>query len=99
MTFEQFTTTDTNHDNQVTIDEILTAVNAALSGCGVSPAEQGCLSSGGTVAPASCCAGTGDFPDTCAVGACGCAPDASHAVRACDCAAGSCFDGSGCVRQ
>jgi hypothetical protein len=25
---------DTNHDDQITVDEILTAVNNALNGCG-----------------------------------------------------------------
>jgi CSLREA domain-containing protein len=44
-------------------------------------------------------ANAGDFPDTCAIGVCGCPPDASHAVRVCDCAVGTCFDGTGCVRQ
>jgi hypothetical protein len=83
----------------VSVAVIIQAVNVALSGCGVSLAEQGCLNSGGTVTSAMCCASAGGFPDTCAIGACGCAPDASHAVRACECAAGSCFDGSGCVRQ
>jgi len=33
------------------------------------------------------------------LGACGCPPDASHEVRVCDCAAGSCFDGTRCVGQ
>jgi len=83
----------------VDIALIIQAVNAALNGCGVSPAEQGCLASGGTVTSAMCCASIGDFPDTCAIGACGCAPAASHAVHVCECAAGSCFDGSGYVRQ
>jgi hypothetical protein len=78
---------------------IIQAVNAALSGCGVGPAEQGCLTSGGTVTSAMCCASSGDFPDICAIGVCGCAPAASHDVRVCDCGAGSCFDGSRCVRQ
>jgi hypothetical protein len=83
----------------VDVGLIIQAVNAALNGCGVSPAEQGCLTSDGTVTTAMCCASTGDFPDTCAIGVCGCTPDASHAVRVCSCAAGSCFDGGGCVRQ
>jgi len=78
---------------------IIEAVNHALNGCGVCPAEQGCLTSAGTVTSATCCASTGDFPDTCAIGACGCAPGASQSVRVCECAAGSCFEGSGCVRQ
>jgi hypothetical protein len=90
---------DANGDGAIRINEIIAAVNNALNGCALSPAEQGCLDSGGRVASAMCCAGTGDFPDTCAVGACGCSPDASRAVRVCTCGAGSCFDGSGCVRE
>ncbi len=82
----------------VDITVIIQAVNVALIGCALSPAEQGCLNSGGTVASAMCCAGTDDFPDTCAVGACGCSPDASHEVRVCTCGAESCFDGIECVR-
>jgi len=88
---------DANHDGQITVDEILRAVNAALRGCAVSLAEQGCLTSGGTVTSAMCCTTTGDFPNTCAIGACGCPPDASHEVRTCNCLADSCFDGSACV--
>jgi len=89
---------DANGDGSITVNEIVAGVNNALGGCAPSPAEQGCLNSGGTVASAMCCASSGDFPDTCAVGACGCAPDASHAVRVCTCGAENCFNGSGCVR-
>ena len=87
-----------NPDDESTIDEILMAVNNALSGCALTP-EQNCLGSGGTVTSAMCCASTGDFPDTCGVGACGCSPDASHEVRFCDCGAGICFNGNACVSQ
>jgi hypothetical protein len=51
---------DADRDGEITVDEILAAVNNALSGC---------------------------------------PPDASHEVRACDCAAGSCFDGTACAGQ
>jgi len=83
--------------SEVNVAMIIQAVSTARSGCGGRLAEQGCLTSGGTVTSAMCCAGTGDFPGTCAIGACGCAPAASHVVRTCTCSAG-CFDGSGCVR-
>ena len=88
---------DANNDGRITVDEILTAVNNALNGCPLAP-EQGCLGSGGTVTTATCCASAGDFPDTCAIGACGCPSDASHEVRLCTCANG-CFNGSACVGQ
>jgi hypothetical protein len=83
---------------EVNVALILQAVNNALNGCPLTP-ERGCLGSGGTVTTATCCASTNDFPDTCVIGACGCPPDASHEVRVCDCAAGSCFDGTACVGQ
>jgi hypothetical protein len=40
---------------------------------------------------------TGDFPDTCVTGACGCGPGDSHPVRICNCPAGNCFNGSASV--
>ena len=50
-----------------------------------------CTSTGGTVSTATCCQATGDFPDLCSVGACGCPPQSSHSVAVCACA-GGCFD-------
>jgi len=57
----------------------------------------GCLDSGGEVTTGMCCVSVGDFPNTCAVGACGCAPQESHEVQICDCGPGRCFDGNACV--
>jgi hypothetical protein len=85
---------DSSGDEQITIDEILTAANNALNGCGSTPEERGCVDSGGTVTTRLCCASAPDFPDTCAIGACGCPPQSSHEVRVCDCGAGTCFDRS-----
>jgi heat shock protein HslJ len=62
----------------------------------MSPSER-CTRSGGTVGTASCCGLVGDFPSTCLLGACGCAPDSSHEVQACQCPPGRCFDGKSCV--
>lgn len=62
----------------------------------MSPAER-CTRSGGTVGTASCCGLVGDFPSTCLLGACGCAPESSHPVQVCDCPSGQCFDGKSCV--
>lgn len=58
--------------------------------------EQACINSGGEVRTGLCCKSVGDFPDICAIGACGCAPDHSHEVKICDCG-NKCFDGSSCV--
>ena len=44
-----------------------------------------CINSGGVVANRDCCTSTGDFPGTCAVGVCTCAPSSSHQVTACGC--------------
>ncbi len=60
-------------------------------------AEQACKSSGGTVSSAMCCQSSGDFPNSCLIGACGCAPSYSHSVKTCDCGEGKCFDGRKCV--
>ena len=51
-----------------------------------------CTSTGGTVSSSSCCLSAGDFPSSCAIGACGCAPDYSHTVQTCSCTSGHCFD-------
>ena len=64
----------------------------------LSPAER-CTRSGGTVGTASCCGLAGDFPNTCLVGACGCAPGSSHPVQACQCPPGQCFDGKSCASE
>ncbi|MFH0835115.1 MAG: NHL repeat-containing protein [Candidatus Micrarchaeota archaeon] len=58
--------------------------------------EQGCIASGGTVTTANCCSSIGDFPNTCAIGACGCAPQYSHSVKICGCG-DKCFNGDTCV--
>lgn len=59
------------------------------------PAE-GCTGSGGSVVKMTCCTSVTSFPDTCAIGACGCAPASSHEVDACECPVGTCFDGTAC---
>ena len=64
------------------------------AGCSL---EQGCVNSGGAMTTALCCQGVSDFPNTCAVGSCGCALEYSHQVLACDCGPGKCFDGTVCV--
>ena len=58
--------------------------------------ERACSLSGGTVTSFSCCRATGDFPNSCLVGACACSPKNSHEVKTCDCGADKCFDGLFC---
>jgi len=59
---------------------------------------QVCLQTGGVPSASLCCAGSGDFPDTCAVGACSCAPTSSDTIDTCVCPNGGCFQKSvGCV--
>ncbi len=56
-----------------------------------------CTSSGGSISTGLCCNSSGDFPDSCLIGACGCAPTSSHTVATCACPAGTCFSTStGC---
>jgi hypothetical protein len=76
----------------VVVAVILQAVNRSLLGCGLTPERQGCIDSGGTVSSASCCTTAPDFPDTCAIGSCGCSPESSHPVHICACGVGACFD-------
>ncbi|MBN1771421.1 MAG: hypothetical protein JXB32_09180 [Deltaproteobacteria bacterium] len=59
--------------------------------------ESRCLAAGGAISTASCCLSTGDFPNLCRIGPCGCSPANSHEIRVCDCGEGRCFDGTTCV--
>lgn len=59
--------------------------------------ERACLSSGGTVRTQLCCDSTDDFPFTCTIGACGCAPEHSHEVIICDCGESRCYDRIECI--
>jgi len=56
-----------------------------------------CLQTGGLPTGVNCCAGSGDFPDTCAVGACTCAPASSESVDICVCPNGCFMKSGGCV--
>jgi hypothetical protein len=65
---------------------------------GACPTSNLCLTTNGQVSTGLCCANVGDFPDSCAVGACGCSPANSHSVSTCVCPAGGCFlQPYGCV--
>ncbi|HON21690.1 MAG TPA: hypothetical protein PLB74_01910 [Candidatus Paceibacterota bacterium] len=57
----------------------------------------GCQMSGGQIATSSCCLSAADYPNTCLIGACGCAPENSHEVNICDCGPDKCFNGSECI--
>ncbi|XOA43066.1 MAG: hypothetical protein ACKKMO_01160 [Candidatus Nealsonbacteria bacterium] len=59
--------------------------------------EQACINSGGEVSTSLCCKATGDFPNLCLIGPCGCSPENSHQVKICDCGPDKCFNGSECV--
>lgn len=59
--------------------------------------EAACIASGGTVQTSKCCGATSDFPNLCAVGACGCAPEYSKDTKVCSCPSAKCFDGAACV--
>lgn len=59
--------------------------------------EKACMGSGGSISASNCCKTAGDFPNSCLIGACGCAPANSHQVKTCECGAGKCFDGNSCV--
>ncbi|MBZ9569405.1 hypothetical protein KJA16_00600 [Patescibacteria group bacterium] len=59
--------------------------------------EKACINSGGKISTSLCCNTTGDFPNTCLIGPCGCSPEYSHEVKVCDCGPDKCFDGSECL--
>ncbi|MBM4345724.1 MAG: hypothetical protein FJ100_20310 [Deltaproteobacteria bacterium] len=71
------------------------AVDAAAE---VAPGNP-CVVAGGTVETQNCCKATADFPNLCAIGACGCSPDNSKATLVCKCPDGKCFDGKSCVKM
>jgi len=54
--------------------------------------EQACINSGGTVRLGLCCKTTGDFPNMCLIGPCGCSPANTHEVTICDCGEVKCWD-------
>lgn len=56
-----------------------------------------CTDSGGTIGSNLCCLSSGDFPNSCLIGACGCSPLNSHSVKTCECPTGQCFDGTKCI--
>ena len=60
------------------------------------PAER-CTAGGGAIEMSDCCLASGDFPNQCLIGACGCAPMSSHSVKVCACTKGRCFNGTSCV--
>jgi len=60
--------------------------------------EQACINSGGTVRTSLCCLSTGDFPNMCLIGPCGCSPENSHEVKICECPEDQCFDEISCVQ-
>lgn len=78
-------------------DPTADALDCAKFVCSEDPLEEDCRASGGTVVVMMCCTAVGDFPNLYLIGPCGCHPDFSHEVKACDCGPGMCFDGSTCV--
>ena len=66
----------------------------ALAACGK---DRGCTETGGTIVTLQCCQSAPDFPNTCAIGACGCNPADSVPRQVCQCHGNECFDGERCV--
>ena len=64
----------------------------------IKDAELLCTSTGGSLETTLCCKSASDFPNSCLIGACGCAPGNSHDVKTCTCGEEKCFDNlKGCV--
>ncbi|MFH1451129.1 MAG: hypothetical protein ABIF89_00795 [bacterium] len=83
--------------NKTNIDELFSSKETVIPTETISPQEEQCLAAGGEVVVTTCCKLVNDFPNICAVGACGCAPEYSHDVKTCNCGEGKCFDGNNCV--
>jgi hypothetical protein len=64
---------------------------------GLTEIEKACINSGGTITTGLCCKSTGDFPNLCLIGPCGCSPENSHQVKICDCGEDKCFNGGECL--
>jgi len=58
---------------------------------------EACVNSGGAITTFLCCMSTGDYPNLCLIGPCGCSPDNSHQIKICDCGTEKCFNGEECV--
>ncbi len=71
------------------------AVDLATSDAPSGPAAS-CLASGGSLSMSLCCASVADYPNTCGIGACSCAPSSSKMVAVCNCPATKCFNGTTC---
>ena len=59
-----------------------------------SAAAFACVATGGAIVTLPCCLQSGDFPDTCRVGACSCSPAFSAPSAVCQCPSGQCWGAS-----
>lgn len=87
---------DANADAAPLVDPPPEPANDASSAADAG-GEDPCTKSGGTVSDNLCCGSTSDFPNTCAIGACGCSPSNSHSVKVCVCPSSTCWNGRACA--
>jgi hypothetical protein len=78
-------------DSQAAVLRLLLARGSSDAGA-ESVASRLCTRTGGSVQSSYCCMTSHAFPNTCSVGACGCAPEHSKLSPYCVCAEGLCFD-------
>jgi hypothetical protein len=78
-----------------------TGTGGSASDAGSDGGSNLCTQTGGTVGEISCsCTSQGDFPSTCAIGGCTCAPGQSHMIKTCNCPGSECYDPTnGCMTQ
>jgi hypothetical protein len=78
-----------------------TLVLTGTEGASYDTDRDACLATGGQLSTGLCCTATEgplSFPDSCAPGACGCAPANGRGISTCICGTGTCFhSGAGCV--
>lgn len=85
-------------DRDVAFQSANSAYNSAVTACQNQPDPKlACTNSGGILGTTQCCNSASNFPNTCNVGACGCALAYSHNITVCNCGAGRCFNGTSCV--
>jgi hypothetical protein len=81
----------------ITVNGNFTVCDISNEVCAAVEDYDPCTKAGGTVEIRNCCKSAPDFPNTCAIGACGCGPGSSKDTKVCNCGAGECFNGTDCV--
>lgn len=69
------------------------------SGNPVDRVAEACVKSGGKIEITFCCKSANDYPNSCAIGACGCSLENSREIKTCVCADNKCWNGTSCAER